>query len=151
MVMVLGFFARLGNVLVSIVVGVPGTLIFVVLFVIVGEVVLPGGRLSFTDLGSIFSQPLVGEELLLHIIDGHISHGREILLGNNSACMIAPVSLDSLHVPLIDNGHDVLVIFEVVVEILKNTNIPLVDNDILLLRGRPVEERHEEINTETVH
>lgn len=50
MVMMFGLFSGFGNVLVSIVVSVPGTLVFVVFFVIVGEVILPGSRLSFTDL-----------------------------------------------------------------------------------------------------
>ena len=57
--MMFRFFSGLGNILMSIVVGMSGTFVFVVLLVIVDQVVLPGGWLGLAHLGNILSQPVV--------------------------------------------------------------------------------------------
>ena len=50
---------RLGDVLVAVVVGVPGSLVLEVLFVIVGLIILPTGWLSLSHRRSILPQELV--------------------------------------------------------------------------------------------
>ena len=66
------FLARLWDVLMGIVVGVPRTLVLEVLLVVVGALVLPSRRLSLSDLRVVLSQPLVYYFLLLNRIDVHI-------------------------------------------------------------------------------
>lgn len=60
----------------GIVVRMSGALVLEVFFVIVGEFVLPGSRLSFANLGVIFSKPVVYQVLLLDAVDVHISDWR---------------------------------------------------------------------------
>lgn len=66
----------LWDILVAIMVSVPGPLILKVLFVIASAVVLEGSWLRLCHLRCVFSQPIVDQSLLLYGIDVHIVNRR---------------------------------------------------------------------------
>lgn len=140
--------ARLGNVLVGVVVHVPRTLVLVVLLVVVRQVVLPRGRLTLRHFRYVVSQPIVDERVLLDGVDVHVGNGGQVFLFQLSARESAPVGLDSFHVPLVDHCHDVLGLD--VVEISEDSLVPLVDEDALLLWGGLAEQSDEEVDATAV-
>ena len=73
--MSMALLSRLVNVLVALVVGVSRPLVLEVILVVVGESVLVGCWLRACDLGSIVSQVVVHQVLLLVHVNVHIFHG----------------------------------------------------------------------------
>lgn len=94
--------AGVGHVVVAAVVRVPGPLVLEVLLVVIGQVVLVGRRLRAGIPAGELAQELVDDMSLLVGVDVHVSNRGHFFLGDLSASSPAPVSLDSLHVPLVD-------------------------------------------------
>lgn len=140
--------ARSRDVLVAIVVGVPGTLVFEVFLVVAGRVVLPGGGLGFGYTGGVLSQEFVDEGLFLHGVDVHIGDGGKVLDWELSVGVSAPVSLNTLHVPLVDNCNSVLG-FKAE-ELAEDAFVSLVDQDGLLLGSRFAEKPHQEVDAAAI-
>lgn len=138
------FFPWGWNILVAIMRSVPGTLIFEVLFMIVGLIVLPWCWLWFCYFRCILSQPLIDKSFFLHGIDVHISNWRFMRFYDFSSGCSAPVSLNSFHVPLIYHCYDVFR-FEVV-KIIKNAEITLIDENLLLFGCRFRKETNQKID-----
>ncbi len=124
---------RLGHILMALMVGVPGSLVLEVLFVVVRLVVLPTRWLRLGHRGSVLPQELVHQQLLLHRVDVHVGDGREAGLGDLGSSDPPPVGLYSLHVPLVHHRHDVLGLERP--ELLENALVPEINEDLLLLGG----------------
>lgn len=124
---------RLRDVSVAVVVGVPGSLILEVLFVVIRLVVLPTCRLSPSNRRSVIPQELVHQELLLNSINVHVSNWGKIGLGDLGSSDSSPVGLHSFHVPLIYYCYDVLCFQGP--EIPEDTLVSEIDKDLLLLGG----------------
>lgn len=95
---------------VAVVMSVSGSFVLEVLLVIVDKDVLVSCWLGFSNLASVLSQEIVDNLVLLESVNVHISHWWQHLLGDFSAGGSSPVSLNSLHVPLVDDGDNVLLL-----------------------------------------
>jgi hypothetical protein len=137
------------DVLVAIVVGVPGALVFEVFFVVARGVVLPGGRLGFGHAGGVLSEEFVDEGLFLHGVDVHVGDGGEVLDWEFCVGVSAPVCLNTLHVPLVDNCDGVLG-FETE-DLAEDAFVSMVDQNGLLLGSGFAEKSHEEVDAAAIH
>ena len=143
-------FSRFRNICMSIVVSVPSSFILKHFFVIVGQIVLPRSRLTFSLIRHIFSQVLVDKSLLLNSVDIHVVDWRKLWFLFNSLCLSAPVSLYTFHVPLIDNSDDILMIFQFI-QIAKDPNITLIHQNLFLFGSNFTEKTHKEVDTTSIH
>lgn len=144
-----GLFSGFGNILVASVMGMPGSFVFVVFFVIVGEHVLVGCGLWFCHLWCVGSQEIVHSFHILILIDVHIGDRRKMLLHDFCPCSFSPMGLDSMGMPMIDNCNNFFSL--ALINISENTLISLVNHDMFLLRGNFLEHRNKEISSASIH
>ena len=130
------------------VVSVSCSLILEVLFVIVDQMVLMTGGFGVGDFRSVFSEEFVHNVVLLPSVNIHIGDWRQDFLVDLSACGSAPMGLDGLHVPLVDHGHDVLLVD--VVNVSENSFSSPVHQDLLLLWCDLVKHTHQKVNSASV-
>lgn len=79
---------------------------FVVILVIDGRVVLPGGWFGFSEFGDEGSEGIV-DELLFHVgIDIEISDWVDGFLGLDGVGGLSPVLFNTWDMPLVNNGDD---------------------------------------------
>ena len=121
------------DILVAFVMSMPCSFVLEVLFVIVCQHVLVSCRLRSGVLAGEVSQELVDQMALLILVDVHVSYGRFLLLGFLSSRGSSPVSLDTLHVPLIDHCYDCFSFASV--EFPENVLVSEIDENSLLLRS----------------
>lgn len=148
MVRVVVLLARSRDVLMTIVVGVTGTLILEVLLVVACGVVLPGGGFGFAHAGGVLTEEFVDEGLFLHGVNVHISDRRQIFDGEFGVGVSAPVCFNTLQVPLVDNSDGVLCLEAE--NLTEDALVPLVNQDGLLLGSRFAEESHEEVDAAAI-
>ena len=98
-------FSRVGNVFMAFVVGMTGTFILKVLFVIIYDHVLVGCRFRLTLFASIVSQEFVDQVPFLVLINVHISDWGKFLFCNFSPCHSSPMRFYTLHMPLVDHSN----------------------------------------------
>ena len=108
MVTFFALLSRVRDILVAVVMGVTGSLVLKVFFVVVHQHVLMSGWLSVALLAGVLSQEFVDQVSFLVFIDVHVGHWRNFFSFFFSASCPSPMSLHSLHVPLVDNSDDSL-------------------------------------------
>ncbi len=86
--------------------------------------------------------------VFLEGVDVHIRDWGQLLLRDFSSGGFPPVSFDSLHVPLVDDGHDVLLVD--VVNVPENSLAIPVNHDILLLWGNLIEHNNQKVDSASV-
>lgn len=148
MVTVLGL-SRLGNILVSIVVGVSCSFVFEVLFMIVGQIILMSCRFRLGHCWCVFSKPFVDESLFLHLINVHISDWRFLRLNHFSASDFAPMSFNSFHVPLIDNCNNIFALD--FINISENSLITSINKDLFLFWCNSRKAADQEVNATAIY
>ena len=141
--------SRLRDVLVTIVMSVPGPLILEVLFMVSRRVILPGCRLGLGHLGSILPQEFIDQQLLLDCVDVHIGDGRKVGLDWLGSRGPSPVGLDAFHVPLVDHSDDILGLE--FVKVPEDSDVSHIDKDLLLLRRALVQKSNQEVDPAPVH
>lgn len=141
---VVALLSRFRDVLVTVVVSVPGSLILEVLLVIVRLIILPGGRLRLSHRWGVLSKPFVNQHFFLHGVDVHVCNWGLLSNSLNSASRSAPVGFNSLHVPLVHHCHNVLMLKWV--QLSEDPFVPLVDQNFLLKGSNFVEKAHHEID-----
>jgi len=72
------------------------------------------------------------------------------LLGKFSVSQPSPMSLNSLHVPLIDNSNNIFMIFQSV-QLSENSLISIIDQNSFLFRCYFIEKCYKEINSTTIN
>ncbi len=86
---------------------------------------------------------------LLILINVHVGDWRELFWLLLSACGSSPMSLNSFHVPLVDDRHD-LISLTIFVEIPENCFVSHINEDFFLLRGDFAQECHHQVGSATI-
>lgn len=121
-----------------------------VVLVILSAVVLPGGRLGASQLGSKDSEFVVDEFALLQLVDVEVSNGVDGGLLEFGSGSRAPVGFDTVHVPLVNDRHGLLAL-GVAVEGVEDVEVLLVDENSLLVGGEFLEKLDEPVRAEAVN
>lgn len=110
--------------------------------------ILPCCWFRFSHLTCVFSEEVVHCCVLLICIDVHIRNWGLDLLDQFSSCSSSPMSLNGLHMPLIDNCYDI--IFLNIINISENSLSSPINHNFLLFWGNFSEQTNHKVDSASI-